>query len=123
MKNTEKKKFRPFWVVSCVQWILIGTLVFMAATRGKGDKETEMRLAESQRNAQALEREHEKGQDLEIRSHEERLKVLETAVVDLLTASPNQSASAVVQPAVRQDESASDEDFRAMVLKNAKQKE
>ncbi len=49
-------------------------------------------------------------------------------MVDLLTANPRPESEVVI-PAVRQDESASnaeavsDEDFRAMVLKNAKHKD
>ncbi len=96
MKSTEEKTVRSFWVVSYVQWILIGTLIFMAATGGKDDAETQNRIIETQRELSALQREHEDGQDLKIRAHEERLKVLETAVVDLLTANPKQSESHVV---------------------------
>ena len=122
MKFTGEKTVRITVVLITVAWTLIAVL-FIWGFDDKESLETKMRLAEAQRKAQALDREHENGQDLEIRSHEERLKVLETAVVDLLTASPKQSASAVVQPAVRRDESASDEDFRAMVLKNVKDKD
>ena len=86
------------------------------------------RIAEARQQARALDREHEDGQNLKLQSHEDHLKVLETAVVDLLTANPRPE-SEVVSPAVRQDESASnaeavsDEDSRAMVLKNVKQKD
>lgn len=69
-----------------------------------------------------LERKHENGQDSKIRAHEERLKVLETAVVDLLTANPKQSDPLAVLP-YDTDKAVSDEDFRAMVLKNAKHKQ
>lgn len=120
--KTEEKKFRFNVVMTVLTWTLIAIL-FLWDFGGEDRAKNAELAADARQRAAELEREHENRQDLEIRSHEERLKVLETAVVDLLTASPKQSASAVVQPAVRRDESASDEDFRAMVLKNAKQKE
>ena len=129
IETAEKKKFRLEWVCAVVAWTLICILLVW----GYGDDderiETIKATAEAHQQARALDREHENGQDLEIRSHDERLKVLETAVVDLLTANPKRSDSLVVQPAIRQDESASnaeavsDEDFRAMVLKNVKDKD
>ena len=129
MKSTEtagKKKFRLELVCGVIAWTLICVLLLWSFVDDKDYAKIEERTYEAQQEARSLQRKHEDGQDLKIRSHEERLKVLETAVVDLLTAKPKQSDSQVVQPAVlpyEPAEAVSDEDFRAMVLKNAKHKE
>lgn len=134
MNSTEEKKVKKFHITGTLTVIMWTLVCIMLLVWGFGDDEERIetrkataearKLADdAQREMRALQREHDKGQDLKIRSHDERLKVLESAVVDLLTANPKQSDSQVVQPAVRQDESAeaaSDEDFRAMVLKNVK---
>ena len=138
MKSTEEKKYKKFCttgMLSVIMWTLMCILfVWSFGNDGERAKDAERtaearRLAaEAERELRSLQREQDDGQNLKLRSHEERLKVLETAVVDLLTANPRPE-SEIVSPAVRQDESASnaeavsDEDFRAMVLKNAKQKD
>ena len=122
MKFTGEKTVRITVVLNVLVWSLIAILFFWDFG-GDDRAKTVERTIEARQRAMDLERKHENGQNLKLQSHEERLKVLETAVVDLLRANPKQSASAVVQPAVRQDESVSDEDFRAMVLKNVKRKE
>ncbi len=122
MNSTEEKKFKKFHItglLTVIMWTLICILFIWDFGDDKERFKTAERLSDARQRALALERKHENEQNLKIRSHDERLKVFETAVVDLLTANPN-------QPAIRQDESAnnaeavSDEDFRAMVLKNAK---
>lgn len=133
MNSAEEKKVKKFPVaLMAILWTLV--CVVMLLVWGFGDDEERMenlkatmearqRVEKLDREMRALQRKHDNGQDSKIRSHDERLKVLETAVVDLLTANPKKSDSQVVQPEVRQDKSVSDEDFRAMVLKNVKDKD
>lgn len=134
MNSAEEKKIKKFHIIGTLTAILWTLVCIMLLVWGFGDyndkermetrkatMEARQRVEKLDREMRALQRKHDNGQDLKIRSHDERLKVLETAVVDLLTANPK-----VVQPAVRQDDSAksaSDEDFRAMVLKNVKDKD
>lgn len=127
MNSAEEKKVKKFHITGTLTAILWTLVCIMLLVWGYGDdeerRETRKATMEARQQARALERELENGQNLKIRSHEERLKVLETAVVDLLTANPKQSDSQVVLPVVPPEESAeaaSDEDFRAMVLKNVK---
>lgn len=127
MNSTEEKKIKKFHItgtLTVIMWTLIGIMLLVW---GYGDDEERIEnlkaTMEARQRAHALDIKLEDGQNLKIRSHEERLKVLETAVVDLLMANPKQSDSQVVLPVVPPDESAeaaSDEDFRAMVLKNVK---
>lgn len=112
-------------VDSGLTWILIGTLVFWATT-GRNHEES---AYDARQRLQDLQIKQDSDQNFKIRAIQDGLKVLESAVVEILKANPKQPDSEVVPPAVGQDKSAgnaeavSDEDFRAMVLKSAKHKE
>lgn len=90
----------------------------MAATGGRGDKETAIRASEARREAQSLRDERDNAQEFKIRSIESQLKILKSR-----SKQPN---SEVSHPAKQRDELASNaesgsgEDFRSSVLKSAK---
>lgn len=119
MKFTEEKKFRPPWVVSCVQWILIGTLKStwpqLVVKAIKKQQSAPPRLDE-RRNLYAMSETN--AQEFKIRSIESQLKILKSG--------SKQSDSEVSHPAKQRDELASNaesgsgEDFRSSVLKSAK---
>lgn len=88
------------WVVSCVQWILINALISMGILWGNDEDRAKNaeRAAEARQKLLDSQLKQDSDQDFEIRAIQDHLKVLESAVVEILKANPNQPDSKVVSP-------------------------